>query len=103
MAAEPEDASYYGASTWTNHMAYGLSGIKISKSSNTADREAFEEATGLTVFSQKEVFPIGDSLKGGAFTQEYFGLKDSTGGCCISGGIYQHGIHWRKPDRCEPE
>lgn len=79
MAAEPEDASYYGASTWTNHMAYGLSGIKISKSSNTADREAFEEATGLTVFSQKEVFPIGDSLKGGAFTQEYFGLKDSTG------------------------
>ena len=79
MAAEPEDASYYGASTWTNHMAYGLSGIKISKSSNAADRKAFEEATGLTVFSQKEVFAFGDSPEGGAFTQEYLGLKDSTG------------------------
>lgn len=79
MAAEPEDASYYGASTWTNHTAYGLSGIKISKSSNAADRKAFEEATGLTVFSQKEVFVIGDSPKGGVFTQEYLGLKDSTG------------------------
>ena len=79
MAAEPEAAPDYGASTWTNHVAYGLSGIKISKSSKTADREAFEEATGLTIFSQKEVFPIGESLKGGAFTQEYLGLKDSTG------------------------
>ena len=62
MAAEPEDASYYGASTWTNHMAYGLSGIKISKSSNTADREAFEEATGLTVFSQKVILLKAEHL-----------------------------------------
>ena len=53
MAAEPEDASDYSASTWTNHTAYGLSGITISKSSKTADKEAFEEATSLTVFSQK--------------------------------------------------
>lgn len=87
MAAEPEAAPDYSASTWTNHTAYGLSGITISKSSKTADKEAFEEATSLTVFSQKQVFAIGDSLKGGVF--EFEGQHRD---CCISGEIYQYNI-----------
>ncbi len=67
-----ENASDFGASTWRSQQMFPLDGI------NASSKDAFEQATGLTVFSQKEVFQIGGSL-GFAMPKEYLGLKSNTG------------------------
>lgn len=79
--AADEEAPDFGAKTSASEIAgFTLDGIKITKSSNAADRAKFEAATGLTLFSQKEVFTVGEPSEGAAgITVEYFGLKNSAG------------------------